>query len=105
MDKLKHSRLGIISSAMGVIGFFITFILVMLAGILSRKEACQDSIIMVVLGLFIFADIIFLAAGMAIGLAGFFNAYKKKTLCVFGMIFNLSIMAALILLLMVGLKP
>lgn len=105
MDKLKHSRLGIISSIIGAIGFFITFILVALAGFLSRHQTPQDSIVMVALGLFIFADIIFLAAGMAIGLAGFFNAYKKKTLCVFGMIFNLSIMATLILLLMAGLKP
>jgi hypothetical protein len=105
MDKLKHSRLGIISTVMGVIGFFVTFILIALAAFLYRQEVYEGSIVMIFLGLFIFADIIFLAAGAAVGLAGFFNTYKRKTLCIFGMLFNISIMAALILLLMAGLKP
>lgn len=105
MSKIEHSRLGIISTVMGVVGFFVTVILVVSAAFLYRQKVYEESILMILLGLFIFADIIFLAAGTAVGLAGFFGSYGKKTLCVFGMLFNASIMAALILLLMVGLKP
>jgi hypothetical protein len=102
---VRHSGLGIISSIMGIVGFFVTFILVAMAAFLYRQGIDETSAAIVLLGLFIFADIIFLASGMAIGLAGFFNPYRKRLFCVLGVLFNLSIMAALILLLMAGLKP
>ena len=105
MDKTKHSGLGIISTIMGVIGFVVTFILIALAAFIHRKGVSEDSLVLVIVGLFIFADIIFLAAGSAIGLAGLFNPYRKRVLCLFGTLFNASVMAALILLLMAGLKP
>ncbi len=105
MDKLRHSRLGIISVTIGVIGFFITFILVVAAALFNRYGIDADSIFMILLGLFIFADIIFLTAGATIGLAGFFNPYRKRLFCFLGMLFNAGIMAALILLLMAGIKP
>ena len=106
MEKLRHSRLGIVSVSMGAIGFFVTFVLVVAAAFLnSRGVVDEENIFMVLLGLFIFADIILLSAGAAVGLAGLFRPYRKKLLSFLGMFFNAGIMAALILLLMAGLKP
>ncbi|MFH1855794.1 MAG: hypothetical protein ABH836_01020 [Candidatus Omnitrophota bacterium] len=108
MDKkpeLKQSTLGKASTLMGMVGFIATFILVGLAAFLYRREIYEADTAVILLGLFIFADIIFLAAGAGLGLAGIFRTDRKKSLSVFGMILNLSVMAALILLLMVGLNP
>ncbi len=105
MDRLQHSKLGIISATVGVIGFFVTFILVATAAFFNRCGIDANSIFMILLGLFIFADIIFLTVGVAIGLAGLFNPYRRRLFCFLGMLFNAGIMAALILLLMAGLKP
>ena len=105
MDRLQHSRLGIISATVGVIGFFVTFALVAMAAFFNRQGIDENSMFMILLGLFIFADIIFLTAGVAIGLAGLFNPYRRRLFCFLGMLFNAGIMAALILLLMAGIKP
>lgn len=104
MEKTKHSRLGVASAVMSLAGFLITVLLLISAAFLYRKGASEDSAGMILTGVFIFVDVIFLAAGAAVGLAGLFNPSRRRILCLLGVLFNASIMAALILLLIAGLK-
>lgn len=104
MEKTKHSRLGAASVVMSLIGFFITLALLASAAFLYREGTAEDSVGMILIGIFIFVDIIFLAAGAAVGLAGLFNPSRRRIFCLLGVLFNASIMTALILLLIAGLK-
>jgi len=101
----KHSGLGVASFILSVaIGVF-DFVVVALAGLVEASTPGgmdEESVIAILIGLFILGGLAANLAGMGLGVAGLVQRDRKKVFSVLGLSFNTAIVFGIIGLMILG---
>ena len=104
-DLLKHSGLGVASFILSIaIGVF-DFLVVALAGLMEASSPGgmdEESVIAILIGLFILGALAANLAGMGLGIAGMAQRDRKKVFSVLGLAFNAAIIFGIIGLMVIG---
>jgi len=104
-DLLKHSGLGVASFILSIaIGVF-DFLVVALAGLMEASTPGgmdEESVIAIIIGLFILGGLAANLAGMGLGIAGLAQRDRKKVFSVLGLAFNTAIVSGIIGLMVIG---
>jgi len=102
----KHSGLGIASFILAIFAGFTAFALVVTAGVLEASTPGgidDESPVAIIIGLSLFAIIGVNLLGIALGVAGIFQPNRYRTFPVLGILFNLMLIMAFLLLVVIGL--
>ncbi|UCD57071.1 MAG: hypothetical protein JSV16_14850 [Candidatus Hydrogenedentota bacterium] len=102
---LKHSGLGIASFIISLAAGTYEFVLVVVAGVLESITPGgmdEESLVAILLGLFVLGGLAANLAGMALGIAGLVQNDRKKVYPTLGFVFNGAIILGLIALMAIG---
>ena len=105
-ESRKHSGLGIASFILAIFAGFTAFALVVTAGVLEASTPGgidDESPVAIIIGLSLFAIIGVNLLGIALGVAGIFQPNRYRTFAVLGILFNLMLIMAFLLLVVIGL--
>ena len=100
-----HSKFGIASFVTGLIVGLAELALLIIAGVMETSTPggiSEDDPKAMVLGLFLLLGLLLAFIGATIGVAGLFEANKKKVFCVLGVIFNGLSLAAVVAIIGIG---
>lgn len=106
MEKQKHSGLGIASFIVSIVSGILTFLLVVVAGVIEASTPGgidEESAGAIVLGLLLFAFLGMLLVGLGLGIAGLFQKERKKIFAILGTVFSSVIFLCTILIMLLGL--
>jgi len=104
-DLMKHSGLGVASFVMSVaIGIF-DFALIVFAGIVEGSTPGgmdEESVVAILIGLFILFALAANVAGIGLGIAGFVQRNRKKVFSALGLAFNAATIFGIFSLMVLG---
>ncbi len=103
----KHSRLGIASFIISIIGWIESFMLLAVAGYYEATTPGgmdEASFTAVIIGMFLFLTIFILLVGTGLGIAGLFQKDQKRIFPILGTVLNSSLIVTLIGVFLVGLS-
>ena len=103
----KHSRLGIASFIISIIGWIESFMLLAVAGYYEATTPGgmdETSFTSIIIGLFLFLTIFILLVGTGLGVAGLFQEDQKRIFPILGTVLNSSLIVTLISVILVGLS-
>jgi hypothetical protein len=104
-DLLKHSGLGVASFILSIAVGVFDFLVVALAGLMEASSPGgmdEESVIAILIGLFILGALAANLAGMGLGIAGMVQRDRKKVFSVLGLAFNAAIVFGIIGLMVIG---
>ncbi len=104
----KHSRLGIASFIISIIGWIEAFMLLAVAGYYEATTPGgmdEASFTSIILGMFLFLTISILLVGTGLGIAGLRQKDQKRIFPILGTILNSSLIVTLIGAVLFGLSP
>ena len=102
---LKHSGLGIASFILSVAVGIFDFVLVAFAGLVEASTPGgmdEESVIAILIGIFIFGGVAANLAGTGLGVAGLVQRDRRKVFSVLGLAFNVAIVFGIIGLMILG---
>lgn len=104
-DAIKHSGFGVASFIISVaIGIF-DFVVIAFAGLVEASEPGgmdEESVVAILIGLFILGGMAANMAGAGLGIAGLVQRDRKKVFAVLGLAFNAAIVFGVIFLMILG---
>jgi hypothetical protein len=102
---MKHSGLGVASFIMAMVLGVSDFALLIYAGLAeagSPGGIDEESVVAIILGLFIIGSVFANVAGIALGIAGVVQRDRQKVFSVLGVVFNSAIVFGMIALMLIG---
>ena len=103
----KHSRLGIASFIISIIGWIEAFMLLAVAGYYEATTPGgmnEASFTSMIIGMFLFLTIFILLVGTGLGIAGFFQKDQKRIFPILGTVLNSALIVTLIGVILAGLS-
>ncbi len=102
---MKHSGLGISSFIMSIVVGVFDFVVIVLAGLVEASTPGgmdEESVVAVLIGLFIFAGMFANLAGIGMGIAGLVQRDRKKVFAALGLAFNTAVVFGIVFLMILG---
>ena len=103
--ELKHSGVGIAAFIISLVMGFITFIVVVVAGILETSSPGgmdENSVEAAVVGLLIIGCILVQLVALGLGIAGLVQKNRKKLFAILGTVFSGMTLLGVVLLMVIG---
>jgi hypothetical protein len=103
---MKHSGLGVASFIMAMVLGVLDFAIFVYAGLVEAGTPGgmdEESVVAILLGLFIIGSVFANVAGIALGIAGAIQRDRQKVFSILGVIFNSAIIFGMIGLIIIGL--
>jgi len=105
-EAMKHSGLGVASFVMSIILGISDFAIFVFAGFVEASTPGgmdEESVVAVLIGLFIFGSVLASMAGVVLGIAGVIQRNRQKVFSILGVAFNTAIILGMIGLIVIGL--
>ena len=103
--ELKHSGVGIAAFIISLLMGFITFIVVVIAGVLETSSPGgidQNSVAAAVVGLLIIGCILVQLVALGLGIAGLVQKNRKKLFAILGTVFSGMTLLGVVFLMLIG---
>ncbi len=104
-EVMKHSGLGIASFALAIAIGALDFFVVVFAGIIEEITPGgmdEESIIAILVGLFVLGGLAANMAGVGLGIAGLIQRGRKQVFTILGLAFNAAIICGIVGLMVLG---
>ena len=104
-EPMKHSGLGVASFIMSIVLGVSDFAIFIFAGIVEAGTPGgmdEESVVAILIGLFIIGSVFANVAGVALGIAGVVQRDRQKVFSILGVAFNAAIILGMIGLIIIG---